>query len=203
MDKELQKQLENAMDIQLKNDVQSIKDELERLTNGKQYDTFDTIEQDVVELLCKENDLNPTKQFKDAMTTPFAIAKYISLKAQEDEICTEIDKDLKTLFDNNETTWVLHRDLSNEITFSKDLQEDTIPQRLIVKYRKDPLSDKIVYSLNGNWDISKQQLKAIVEYSTMPSKNESTNLRPTIKTLSDNELLFEIGDLFTISCKKI
>lgn len=202
MDKELEQQLENAMDSKLKQDVESVKEELKSLSDGKEYGTFETVEPELIDRLCKENDLNPTKQFKDAMNTPFAVAKYINLQIQDNEMCKEVEKDLNLLLNKEKATWVLHHDLSNEITFSKPQEEDKILEKLIVKYRKDPLTDKIIYSLHGNWDISKQNLKNIVECGEVSSNNAITDLKPTIKTLSDKEFVFEIGNKFTITCKE-
>lgn len=203
MDKEIEEQLENAMDPKLKEDVESVKEELKKLSNGKKYGTFDTIEETLVDQLCKENELSPTKQFKDAMNTPFAIAKYINLQIQDDEMCKEVEKDLKMFLDDKKTNWVLHHDLSNEITFSKPQEEDKILEKLIVKYRKDPLTDRIIYSLYGNWDISKQNLKELVEGGEIISSVAPSDLKPTIKTLSDKEFVFEIGSKFVITCKQL
>lgn len=195
--------LEDSIEPQLKQDIELVKQELKHLSDGKEYGTFDTIEEEVVNLLCKENDLNPSKQFRDAMTTPFAIARYIELKAQDENMCKEVEEDLNSFLDKEEATWTIHKDLSNEVTFSKPLQEDTILQRLVVRYRKDPLTNKIIYSLHGNWDISKQNLKALVECRALTSDYTSINLNPLVKVVSNEEIVFEIGNAFTISCKKI
>ena len=202
MDKEVEKQLEDAMDQNLKNNVKSVKEELKELSNGKEYGTFDTIEPELVDKLCKENDLNPTKQFKDAMNTPFAIAKYIDLQIQDNEMCKEVEKDLALFLDKEKANWILHHDLSNEITFTKPQEKDKILEKLIVKYRKDPLTDRIIYSLHGNWDISKQNLKGLVEGGEVIASSGPSDLKPTIKTLSDKEFVFEIGNKFIITCKQ-
>lgn len=202
MNKELQEQLENAMDSKLKQDVESVKEELKNLSNGKEYGTFDEIESELIDKLCKDNNLNPTKQFRDAMTTPFAIAKFINLQIQDNEMCNEVEKDLNLLLDDKKANWVLHHDLTNEITFLKPQEEDKILEKLIVKYRKDPLTDRIIYSLYGNWDISKQNLKQLVERDEIVSTVALSDLKPTIKTLSDKEFVFEIGNKFTITCKQ-
>lgn len=195
--------LEDSIEPQLKQDIELVKQELKHLSDGKEYGTFDIIEEQIVNLLCKENDLSPSKQFRDAMTTPFAIARYIELKAQDENMCKEVEEDLNSFLDKEEATWTIHKDLSNEVTFSKPLQEDTILQRLVVRYRKDPLTNKIIYSLHGNWDISKQNLKALVECRTLTSDYTSINLNPLVKVVSNEEIAFEIGNAFTISCKKI
>lgn len=202
MNKELQEQLENAMDSKLKQDVESVKEELKNLSNGKEYGTFDEIESELIDKLCKDNNLNPTKQFRDAMTTPFAIAKFINLQIQDNEMCNEVEKDLNLLLDDKKANWILHHDLTNEITFLKPQEEDKILEKLIVKYRKDPLTDRIIYSLYGNWDISKQNLKQLVERDEIVSTVALSDLKPTIKTLSDKQFVFEIGNKFTITCKQ-
>lgn len=202
MDKEIQEQWENAMSPELRSSVESVKQELKNLSNGKEYNSFDIIEPELVDQLCKENNLTPTKQFKDAMTTPFAIAKYIDLQIQDEDMCKEVEKDLNLLLDKEKSSFILHHDLSNEITFSKPQEDDKILEKLTVRYRKDPLTDQIIYSLHGNWDISKQNLKALVENGEITSNSCNASLKPTIKTLSDNEFIFEIGNSFTITCKQ-
>ena len=66
---------------------------------------------------------------------------------------------------------------------------------------------KTIYSIKSNnwcWDISKNNLKALVESGELVKDIPTaiTSLKPTIKTLSDNEFIFEIGNSFTITCKQ-
>lgn len=205
---EVQIELEKAIEPKLKEDIKLVQEELKKLSEGKEYRTFDRLEPELVEKLCKENDIIVYPQFKDAMDTPFAIAKYLNLKSEAESLASEIDFDISTFVDKEKVEWVVHKDLTNEITFSKKMYDrDDVPQRLTVKFRKDALTGKTIYSIKSNnwcWDISKNNLKALVESGELIKDvpNGITNLKPTIKTLSDNEFVFEIGNSFTITCKQ-
>lgn len=207
LSEELQLQLEKVIEPELKHNIELVQQELKAI-GGKEYRTFDIVEPEIIDKLCKENDLIVHQPFKDAMDTPFAVAKYLSLKSEAESLANEINFDLDTFLDKEKVDWVVHTDLTNEITFSKKQNDvDEMPQRLTIKFRKDSLTGKIIYSIKSNnwcWEISKNNLKALVEGGEL-IKNASTeigSLKPTIKTLSDNEFTFEIGNSFTITCKQ-
>ena len=206
LSEEVQTELEKAIEPELKHNIELVQQELQTIS-GNEYRTFDIIEPKVIDKLCKENDLIVQQPFKDAMNTPFAVAKYLSLKSEAESLANEINFDLGTFLDKEKIDWVVHTDLTNEITFSKKQNNaDEMPQRLIIKFRKDALTGKIIYSIKSNnwcWDISKNNLKALVEGGELikSTSTEIGSLKPTIKTLSDNEFVFEIGNTFTITCK--
>ena len=208
LSEETQIELEKAIEPKLKADIELVQEELKKLSNGKEYKTFDTIEPELIEKLCNENEIIVYPQFKDAMNTPFAIAKYLNLKAEAESLASEIDFDISTFIDKEKVDWVVHKDLTNEITFTKKSNDrDEMPQSLVIKYRKDALTGKTIYSIKSNnwcWDISKNNLKALVESGELVKDIPTaiTSLKPTIKTLSDNEFIFEIGNSFTITCKQ-
>ena len=208
LSEETQIELEKAIEPKLKADIELVQEELKKLSDGKEYKTFDTIEPELIEKLCNENEIIVYPQFKDAMNTPFAIAKYLNLKAEAESLASEIDFDISTFIDKEKVDWVVHKDLTNEITFTKKSNDrDEMPQSLVIKYRKDALTGKTIYSIKSNnwcWDISKNNLKALVESGELVEDIPTaiTSLKPTIKTLSDNEFIFEIGNSFTITCKQ-
>lgn len=208
LSEETQIELEKAIEPKLKADIELVQEELKKLSDGKEYKTFDTIEPELIEKLCNENEIIVYPQFKDAMNTPFAIAKYLNLKAEAESLASEIDFDISTFIDKEKVDWVVHKDLTNEITFTKKSNDrDEMPQSLVIKYRKDALTGKTIYSIKSNnwcWDISKNNLKALVESGELVKDIPTaiTSLKPTIKTLSDNEFIFEIGNSFTITCKQ-
>ena len=208
LSEETQIELEKAIEPKLKADIELVQEELKKLSDGKEYKTFDIIEPELIEKLCNENEIIVYPQFKDAMNTPFAIAKYLNLKAEAESLASEIDFDISTFIDKEKVDWVVHKDLTNEITFTKKSNDrDEMPQSLVIKYRKDALTGKTIYSIKSNnwcWDISKNNLKALVESGELVKDIPTaiTNLKPTIKTLSDNEFIFEIGNSFTITCKQ-
>lgn len=207
MSEEVQIELEKAIEPELKAKIQLVQEELKSIS-GKDYKAFDKIEPEIIEKLCEDNEIVVYPQFKDAMVTPFAIAKYISLKTEAEDLAKEIDFDLNTFINKEKVDWLVHKDLTNEITFTKRMDDrDDIPQSLVIKYRKDALTGKTIYSIKSNnwcWDISKNNLKALVESGEIihETPNTITSLKPTIKTLSDNEFVFEIGNTFTITCKQ-
>lgn len=208
LSEETQIELEKAIEPKLKADIELVQEELKKLSDGKEYKTFDIIEPELIEKLCNENEIIVYPQFKDAMNTPFAIAKYLDLKAEAESLASEIDFDISTFIDKEKVDWVVHKDLTNEITFTKKSNDrDEMPQSLVIKYRKDALTGKTIYSIKSNnwcWDISKNNLKALVESGELVKDIPTaiTSLKPTIKTLSDNEFIFEIGNSFTITCKQ-
>lgn len=205
MNEEMQIELEKAIEPELKANIELIQKELKTI-GGEDYRTFDIIKPEIIDKLCKENDLIVYPQFKEAMVTPFAIAKYLSLKAEAESLASEIDFDLNSFIDKEKVDWVVHKDLTNEITFTKkQTDRDDLPQCLTIKFRKDALTGKTIYSIKSSnwcWDISKKNLKALVESGEIKTESSiSATLKPTIKMLSDNEFTFEIGNAFTISCK--
>lgn len=208
LSEETQIELEKAIEPKLKADIELVQEELKKLSDGKEYKTFDIIEPELIEKLCNENEIIVYPQFKDAMNTPFAIAKYLNLKAEAESLASEIDFDISTFINKEKVDWVVHKDLTNEITFTKKSNNrDETPQSLVIKYRKDALTGKTIYSIKSNnwcWDISKNNLKALVESGELVKDIPTaiTSLKPTIKTLSDNEFIFEIGNSFTITCKQ-
>lgn len=203
---ETQIELEKAIDIELKKDIDEVKEALKEVSGGKEYRTFDYIEPDVVEKLCEKHDMEVLPQFKEAMNNPYAIAKYINLKLECDQLCTEVSSDLNKFLDKTKLDWVVHRDLSNEITFAKTMDgNDVIPPHIVIKYRKDDLTDKIIYGIKSDtwvWYISKDNLKALLEGGIIKQETVTSELKPTIKSLSDTEIVINLGDKFTITCKQ-
>jgi hypothetical protein len=198
LSEETQIELEKAIEPKLKADIELVQEELKKLSDGKEYKTFDIIEPELIEKLCNENEIIVYPQFKDAMNTPFAIAKYLNLKAEAESLASEIDFDISTFIDKEKVDWVVHKDLTNEITFTKKSNDrDEMPQSLVIKYRKDALTGKTIYSIKSNnwcWDISKNNLKALVESGELVKDIPTaiTSLKPTIKTLSDNEFISKV-----------
>lgn len=119
LSEELQIQLEKVIEPELKHNIELVQQELKAI-GGKEYRTFDIVEPEIIDKLCKENDLIVHQPFKDAMDTPFAVAKYLSLKSEAESLANEINFDLDTFLDKEKVDWVVHTDLTNEITFSKN-----------------------------------------------------------------------------------
>lgn len=206
LDKEIQEQFESVLDESLKEDIAEIKKELARLSDGKEYSTFDEIEQEVIDKFCEENKLEVYTNFKDSMKTPFAIAKYMNMYVDQEKNCVEVEKDLSSLLNKEKINWVIHRDFTNEITIYKVTEAFTssMQQKLTIVFKKDLDTEKLMYfikSRDGIWEISKSNLKALAEGGIIKQDICSIgSLSPSIKTLSDKEFSFEIGDKFIITC---
>ena len=209
MEKELEEQLEQNMDDHLKSNIEFAKKELSKLSDGKIYSTFDELEPELVKRFCEENELKPQPDFLAAMTTPFSVGKYVSLVVEQEELYSEVVDDLKSFLDNKKTNWVVHKDFTNEITIGKHTEHlEVMPQMLTVRYKRNSETGKIVYAIkskNSCWDISKENLKALVEGGEIVSgtgKVFNGKLNPIIKEVSENKFVLEIGDNFIITCKQ-
>ena len=95
------------------------------------------------------------------------------LKVQEKGIIQRIEEALETYLDHTKIEWTIYRDFSNQIMFNNKLEinSEEKPQNLLVKYRVDKETDKIIYSIcsgNWGWDLSINQLKALLENTVIP-----------------------------------
>lgn len=129
-------------------------------------------EKDVQTLIERDN-IEVDSKFLSSLNTPYAIAKYILLKVQEKDIIQRIEENLEVHLDKTKIDWTIYKDFSNQIIFNNkpEINSEEKPQNLLVKYRVDKETDKIIYSIcsgNWGWDLSINQLKALLENTTMP-----------------------------------
>ena len=130
---------------------------------------------DVLTLLERDN-IEVDSKFLSSLITPYAIAKFILLKVQEKGIIQRIEEALEVYLDHTKIEWTIYKDFSNQIMFNNKpkINSEEKPQNLLVKYRIDKETDKIIYSIcsgNWGWDLSINQLKALLENTTIPVKN--------------------------------
>ena len=162
-----------------------VKDELTKVLN-KPIDDMDVIPIEVTTDLLESEGLPVYSDFKDSLTTPWSIAKYIQLSIEEKDLIERVKKDLKDIPSNIDMSFI--KRLSCNIQFSKQYVEGAKHQILIIKYYLDE-DDNIQYKLtnNGNnfcWDITKSQFLALLANEGFISeKLKETSLTPKKKSL--------------------
>lgn len=152
---------------------------------------------DVLTLLERDN-IEVDSKFLSSLITPYAIAKFILLKVQEKGIIQRIEEALEVYLDHTKIEWTIYKDFSNQIMFNNkpEINSEEKPQNLLVKYRIDKETDKIIYSIcsgNWGWDLSINQLKALLENTTIPVKNiekKSVNKNTTISPSAPLKVLY-------------
>lgn len=185
--------LEELMEPELKKAVDDIIQELKasKLVTTE-LTAFTELDSNVITEFCENNNLTVFSEFKTALTTPYALAKYIMLSIDQASIIKKIENELSTKLDNEKVKYTIYKNFSNQIAFEKviPLNSDEKPQQLLVKYRIDQDTNKIIYSILGGhwgWDVTINQLKALLENQTIVGEtisktvaNKVTNSQDTI-----------------------
>lgn len=174
---EEEKFIEEHLDESMK---EAVKEVIEALTEINPIYSKATLlmnidNKDVLTLLERDN-IEVDSKFLSSLITPYAIAKFILLKVQEKGIIQRIEEALEVYLDHTKIEWTIYKDFSNQIMFNNKpkINSEEKPQNLLVKYRIDKETDKIIYSIcsgNWGWDLSINQLKALLENTTIPVKN--------------------------------
>ena len=174
---EEEKFIEEHLDESMK---EAVKEVIEALTEINPIYSNATLlmnidNKDVLTLLERDN-IEVDSKFLSSLITPYAIAKFILLKVQEKGIIQRIEEALEVYLDHTKIEWTIYKDFSNQIMFNNkpEINSEEKPQNLLVKYRIDKETDKIRYSIcsgNWGWDLSINQLKALLENTTIPVKN--------------------------------
>lgn len=126
---------------------------------------YDTISFDLAKELLDEDDILVYNEFKDSLTNPWAVARYITLYLEEKDLLKKVEADINGILPSGmEYYFVKH--LSCNIQFISKFEEGVKKQTLVVKYYIDE-DDKIQYKLtnagsNSCWDITKGQLRALL-----------------------------------------
>lgn len=173
--------IEDMMNNELKEVYNELKDYLlEHDKTISEIDALDDLSNENVDLLLNGFYLHPTKEFKAEMKNLFAIAKFVVLSKQQNEVIGRIETDLSNTLDKNKINWTIHENFKNEISFVKkqEVNDESKPQSLLVKYRIDSMTDEIVYSLSGGYwgyDITKEQLKALLEGNKQEAAYKQTD----------------------------
>ena len=196
---------EALLDNELREALNEVYQELKKIDNTlTDVKALDELPEELVNKFCLVHNLEVLPTFKSQLKTPYSIAKYLSLVVQQKELTTRIDDTLKTLLDINKISWVIHQNFTNTITFSKILgiNSEEKPQGLLIKYRLDSETDKIIYTIaagNWGWDITPQQLKALLE-GDIPVYEKKSSDKMTY-TISEDNIGIRIGN-FEITVRK-
>lgn len=196
---EEEKFIEEHLDESMK---EAVKEVIEALTEINPIYSDATLlmnidNKDVLTLLERDN-IEVDSKFLSSLITPYAIAKFILLKVQEKGIIQRIEEALEVYLDHTKIEWTIYKDFSNQIMFNNkpEINSEEKPQNLLVKYRIDKETDKIIYSIcsgNWGWDLSINQLKALLENTTIPVKNiekKSVNENTTISPSAPLKVLY-------------
>jgi len=144
--------------------LELVKKDLAQRLNVESIGDYDSVPFETAKNLLDEDDILIYGEFKDSLTSPWAIAKYMYLYTEEKELIKQVEEDLSNLPPKIEYYFIKH--LSCNIQFTPKFEEGIKKQALIVKYYLDE-DDKIQYKLtnagsNVCWDITKGQLKALL-----------------------------------------
>lgn len=150
--------------MQVEELLELVKKDLAKRLEVESIGDYDSVPFETAKALLEEDDILIYGEFKDSLTSPWAIAKYMYLYIEEKELIKQVEEDLNTLPPKIEYYFVKH--LSCNIQFTPKFEEGVKKQALIVKYYLDE-DDKIQYKLtnagsNACWDITKGQLKALL-----------------------------------------
>ena len=144
--------------------LELVKKDLVKRLDVESIGDYDSVPFETAKDLLDEDDILIYGEFKDSLTSPWAIAKYMYLYTEEKELIKQVEEDLSNLPPKIEYYFIKH--LSCNIQFTPKFEEGVKKQALIVKYYLDE-DDKIQYKLtnagsNVCWDITKGQLKALL-----------------------------------------
>lgn len=168
-----------SLDEDMRSAVNDVIAELNKFSDSK-FLPLSTVNADILEKFLIKNSLNPSEDFKNAMVTPFAIARYLILVVQQKEATKKVKDVLDILLAQTKINYTIYEDFSNQICFTKELEvnSEEKPQCLILRYRIDKELDKVIFVLPGNnwgWDIDNTQLLAILTHKlTSTYSNEKS-----------------------------
>jgi uncharacterized protein YuzB (UPF0349 family) len=161
--------LEELLGAELASSIKDIIEQLKKKHNidNLNYDSF--VKQEICEeYLYNIGYDNIYSNVKNGLTSPYAVAKYIQLVAQEDELISRLNEYLDSFLDKDLITWTMNRNLSSTVTFSK-YSDDGVNKSILVKYFIDE-NDKFKFKIDAGpwgWDITKDNLKALLEEKTI------------------------------------
>ena len=163
--------IEELMSDELKSAVTDIRIELQNLYPDLTFNTLSPLSFDMVEKLCKKHNVIIYDEFKDYLNTPFAVAKYITLLVDAQELQKRVKADLDSYIDTTKIDFYILPGLKNEICFTKIIPENSEekPQSLVVNYRFDTETEIIQYYLKTTpwgYDISKEMLVMLLNNDT-------------------------------------
>ena len=190
---------EALLDKELREALDEVYQELKKLDNTLiDIKALDELPVETIEKFCTIHNLDVLPAFKSQLKTPYSIAKYLSLVMQQKELTARVEETFKALFDESKISWVIHQNFTNTVTFSKILaiNSDEKPQSLLIKYRLDSETDRLIYTIaagNWGWDITPQQLKALLE-GDIPVSAKSSSDKMTY-SISEDNIAIQAGNI--------
>lgn len=149
--------------------LELVKNELKTILNKKAIKDYDNIDIETAINLLRNEGLPVYSEFKDKLNTPWAIAKYIELSIEEKDLIEKVKKDLE-IFIPNTIDIAFMRKFSCIVQLSKKFVEGEKQQAITLKYVVDD-DDNVQYKIASTstwcWDISKRQLKALLQNEIM------------------------------------
>ena len=159
-----------------------VKKEFKTRLKLKKIDDYDNVSFETIKELLEEDNILIYGEYKDSLTTPWSVARYIKLYLEEKELIKIVSEDIDKFIPKNiEYTFVKH--LSCNVQFMKTFEEGVKRQILVIKYYLDE-DDRIQYKLTNTgstfcWDITKPQLKALLSNEIIINEKAiDTSLQP-------------------------
>ena len=157
---------------------------------GKELTILEELSNENVENFLTDNNIPVYQEFKDKLTTPFAIMRYLSLFDEQEELTKKLDVYLAANKDESFDYFIL-KQFKNEIIFHVENKGE-----LKVKYVYNQEDDKFNFYLIGNtrgFPISFVDIKML-----LTSKISTENLPNVNKNDTDNISLTYNGMKITI-----
>ena len=153
-----------------------VKKELETKLIKENIDDYDQVDIETAVNLLESEGLPVYTDFKDKLTTPWAIAKYIQLSLEEKELIEKVKKDLEELIPNTIDIAFMKK-FSCIVQLSKKFIEGEKQQAISLKFFLDEdenIQYKIASTSTWCWDISKRQLKGLLQNEIIfPESNKN------------------------------
>jgi len=191
----------NGLTEELRSAVEDVITELNKFSKNSEFLPLSNVSEEILEKFLVKNSLTPSQEFKNAMTTPFAIAKYLVLLVQQKEAIEKVKNVLDILLAQTKISYTIYEDFSNQICFTKELEinSEEKPQCLVLKYRIDQEQDKVVFILPGNswgWDINNTQLLAILtnkyaDYTTIEKPVQKSSKEDVVLTFNGVDVILK------------
>ena len=166
--------------------LQLVKDELKHRLNKENIEDLDSIEIETAVEILEAEGLPVYSDFRANLTTPWAIAKYIQLSLEENQLIEKVKVDLKKFIPENIDIAFMKK-FSCIVQLSKTFIEGEKQQALTVKYfldEDDSIHYKLTTTSTWGWDISKDQLKALLknEYIIPENNMNDWKIKPQHKS---------------------
>jgi len=152
-----------------------VKKELETKLIKENINDYDSIDVETAVDLLESEGLPVYTDFRDKLVTPWAIAKYIQLSLEEKELMEKVKKDLAEFIPENMDVAFMKK-FTCVVQLSKKFVEGEKQQAISLKYFIDPdenIQYKIASTSTWGWDISKRQLKGLLQNEIiLPESNK-------------------------------